>query len=579
MIGQPDPGAPRCNSMERLLLRSVALFLIVASAACVPKEGARPMGASQEQTSSPSSAGPPKRITAVILSDLPTFSGRLNSPLPGASEIEDLVNAGLVTVDADDVVHPQLGQAVPSLDNGLWKVSPTGEMEVTWRIREGARWHDGEAISAADLLFTLQVVMDKELPLWGDAVYADIGGVEALDARTVVVRWQRPTIWADQLFSRSFAMLLPKHLLEKSYTDEKASFTSLPYWNTAFVGAGPFKVREWSGGSHTVLDAFREYALGRPKIDEIEIKFMQDSTTVMANILSGTIDVTVGRGLSFDQGIQAREQFRDGKVELGLTSWVAIYPQLVTPDPPILSNVQFRQALLHAIDRDEMAQTIQSGLSPVAHTFLRPGQAQYRDVEARAVRYDYDVRRTGQLIEGLGYVRGADGGYRDAGGRRLEFEDRTFETDINRKTTFATADYWQRAGIGVDVVVVPTARQREREYMATYPGITQQRYLFDRALAKNMHSSRVPGPENGFTGANNVRYINSGLDSLIERYFATIPVSDRVGVMEQIVRHVTENLNAMGIFYDGQTVMMRNRMRNVPANGLPWNAHEWDVAL
>ena len=556
--------------------RITVLGLVLVVVGCT--QPSRPAPSSSSSASATVASAAPKRITVALLSDLPTFSSRLNSPLPGSSEIEDFVNAGLGTVDGDDVLHLQLGEAIPTLENGLWKLMPDGQMEVTWKIRNGARWHDGAPFTADDLVFTMQVVRDRELPLWGDAIYLDIDSIEATDPRTLVVHWKRPTLWADALFSRTLAMPLPKHLLEKAFTEEKGTFAQLPYWNTAYVGVGPYKVREWVSGSHTVLDAFDGYVLGRAKIDQIELKFTTDSNTLIANILSGALDTTVGRGISMEQAIQARDQWRDGKTEFGLSSWIAVYPQFIDPNPAVVTNLQLRQAMLHAVDREEMVQTIQGGLVPVAHTFLRPGQAQYRDLEARATRYDYDPRRASQLVESIGYTRGGDGALRDAAGQKLEFEVRTFDTDINRKSAFSTQDYWQRIGLGVEVVVVPTSRQRDREYQATYPGFTQQRYLYDRNLVRAMHSSRVPVPENGYSGANNIRYINAELDALSERYFATIPPAERIPIMEQVVRHVTQNLNVMGLFYDAQPAMIRNRLKNVPSQGLAWNVNAWEVA-
>ena len=60
---------------------------------------------------------------------------------------------------------PVLAEAIPSFENGLWKVFPDGQMETTWKIREGARWHDGTPFTSGDVLFTSKLEQDKELPV------------------------------------------------------------------------------------------------------------------------------------------------------------------------------------------------------------------------------------------------------------------------------------------------------------------------------------------------------------------------------------------------------------------------------
>src|SRR5438309_881351 len=97
-----------------------------------------------------------------------------------------------------------------------------------------------------------------------------------------------------------------------------------------------------------------------------------------------------------------------------------MYPQFVDTRPNVVADARFRKALMHAIDRDEMAETLVYGLGTVAHSFLNPNQPLYQDIEARLVRYDYDPRRAAQLIEAQGYMRGADGVFHDAAGTLLE---------------------------------------------------------------------------------------------------------------------------------------------------------------
>src|SRR5438034_9955261 len=97
-------------------------------------------------------------------------------------------------------------------------------------------------------------------------------------------------------------------------------------------------------GSHLLLDAFDGYVLGRPKIDRVEVKFIGDSNTLMANTLAGGVDFVGGTALSTEQALQMREQWRDGKVSLAPDGWLVIYPQFIDPTPPLVLHVQLRRA-------------------------------------------------------------------------------------------------------------------------------------------------------------------------------------------------------------------------------------------
>src|SRR5205814_1538742 len=128
-----------------------------------------------------------------------------------------------------------------------------------------------------DILFTAQVEQDEELPNFRDASYRFVERIEALDARTVVVTWKQPYILADTLFMEPIA----SHIMEPVYQKSKSTFAKHPYWSDEFVGTGPFRIGEWVRGSHVRLSANDRYILGRPKLDEIEMRFIPDDNTLI----------------------------------------------------------------------------------------------------------------------------------------------------------------------------------------------------------------------------------------------------------------------------------------------------------
>ena len=496
--------------------------------------------------------------------------------------VDTVVNVGLTIVDHQGTRRPVLAETVPSLENGLWRLLPDGRMQVDWKIKPNAAWHDGTPFTAEDLLFTARVVQDRELPEFRNSTLDVLDQLEAPDARTISSTWKQPFIRADRLFSTgadTVAPPLPKHLLEAGYLENKDAFRQLPYWTTDYVGLGPYKLKEWVAGSHLMLAANEGYAPGRPKIDELEIRFILDANAVVANVLSGAVLATIGTGLNLEQSIEVRDQWRDGRLDIATDSWIFAAPQFINPNPPIVADVRFRRALLTAIDRQTMADVIQAGQVPVAHNYVRPEEPEYRPTEPYVVRYEYDPRKAGQMLEEIGYTRGADGLIQDASGQRLEMEVRaTASPAIHAKSLHPVVDYWQRIGLTIDTVVIPVQRLTDGEYRTTHPAFEVVRYRSGAGRVEQLHGSATPLPQNRFNGTNRPRYMNPEFDAMIDRYLATIPWEPRMEALGQVVHHISDQLNAMGLFYDVRPTLVSNRILNAYPDNPTWSIQDWELA-
>jgi peptide/nickel transport system substrate-binding protein len=557
--------------MDRARLSALILILALSAACAPPRAG----GASGP--TAPAERVAPKRIVAAITGDAHTVYNKLNpnSAVRGIPELQAMINRGLTQTDPREVRVPVLAEATPSVENGLWKVLPDGKMETTWTLRPGIVWHDGTPFTTDDLAFTARISSDREIPILNERAFTYVDAVTPLDSRTITVRWKQPYIEADALFG-TVAQPVAKHLLEAAYLADKATFTDLPYWSVDFVGEGPYRIRSWERGSHVVLAANDSFTLGRPKIDEIEVRFVLDANTLVANTLGGGVDITMGRGISLDQGVTVRDRWADGTVDMGIpTSAMSIWPQLMNPTPAILTNLQFRKAMFHALNRQEMVDTIQFGLTSVIHSGANTKEPEFPLIDAQTVKYEYDPRKAAQMLTDLGYSRGGDGQLRDAQSARLELEFRTITGDINQKTILASTDQWRSLGVAVEPVIIPSQRQNDRPYRATFPAFE---LLRGPQTFTNLVSSAARVPENDFNGMNYPRYMNPDFDGLVDRYNATIPRVERMQVAAQGYRHVSENVLNLPLFSDGQPNFISNRVRGVIdiATTGPWNVHQWE---
>lgn len=529
--------------------------------------------------------GGPRTIIAGVKTPLPFLYGQLNSSntnAGGGPEVAAMVSSGLTVVDNRSERVPQLGEAVPSLENGLWTLLPDGRMELTWRLLAGARWPDGASLTAQDLAFTLQVYQDSAFPALRSRVYELIEGVVISDDRTLVTRWKAPYIHADELFG-PVPQVLPRHLLEQSYAQDRVGFLDQAYFSQQLVGTGPFKLRAWDIGSGLVLEAFVDYARGRPRVDVVEIRYITDDNALIAATLSGSVDLVLGAPISIEQALNVRGQWPGGRAEfMALEDWLQIYPQFVGPAEPLILNPRFRRALLSAIDRQGMADSLQSGVVPVADSFISPRSPYYPAIESSIVRYPYDARQAARMVEDLGYRREADGMFVDASGRRLSVGIQvTRAQEIQVKTALSVEDYWRQIGVGVEVDIVPVQLAQDLEYRANFPGFAVQRQPAGEDDIPRLHSSEARLASRGYRGSNNARYMNPEMDAMVDRYQVAVAIPERTEVIRQMVHRVTDEVIWMGMFFDTQPSLISNRLVNVGAKAdksrQTWNAHEWGV--
>jgi peptide/nickel transport system substrate-binding protein len=565
---------------------SMGLIFVAVLGGCAPP---RSSGGGPAPAADPRPAAA-NRIVAAIRGNPISVSNHLTAGgggrIDGARELSGLTSSGLSANDASGKSIPILAEQVPSIDQGSWVVFPDGRMETTWVIRQGALWHDGTPFTAQDIAFTTKVDQDRDLPWTIEPVFRFVESVETPDARTVKITWKEPYIRADQATVGQSGLPLnppfPRHLLEQPYTNDKDGFPNLPYWTTDFVGSGPFQVKEFVRDSYVSLAAFDGYVLGQPKIDEIEVRFIPDDNALVANILAGEVQLTLGPGISLEQAIQVRDRWPQGRMLTGPSSYINMNTQFLNPEPPILADVRFRKALYAAIDRQQLVDELTFGFSQLAESSINPSEAEYPYVASSIVRYQYDPRAASQAIEGLGYRKGPDGMLQDVSGKPLVVQIMATQDDANAKPQLAVLDFWKSIGITPDPEIVTQQRQRDLAYRAGFHSFSLQSGISSSADGVSALLSREARVGPAFNGRNYTRFSNPEIDNLVDRYFTTIPFNDRMQVLSQLIHYTTDNLVWMPLYWRVLPTLVQERIGNVSvvsdSSDQWWNAHVWDVS-
>ena len=176
----------------------------------------------------------------------------------GEEQLSDLLYDGLLRLDERMRPVPDLAES--------WETTPDGRT-ITFTLRSGLTWHDGEPLGATDVLFTLERL--RNLPLTTTALLADlryISGATAPTSATVVITL---TSRFAPILSALAVPVLPRHLLEER------DIGSLNFWDLP-VGSGPFKLGERRPGESVVLERFDGYQRGAPLLDRVAFVLAPD---------------------------------------------------------------------------------------------------------------------------------------------------------------------------------------------------------------------------------------------------------------------------------------------------------------
>jgi peptide/nickel transport system substrate-binding protein len=566
---------------------AIILLALVVSAACAPATPSPGQSPSRSDQAGP--AGPPKAVTVAITEDPGNFWDAITGGGgSGVREMGHMVNQFLTTTTADGTAVPRLLSELPSVDRGTWQVLPDGGMQTTFKLRRDAVWHDGEPLTAEDIVFSWRVNRDPEIPNSNAAVVRLITAMEVQDPGTLVATWSEPYPYADRISFREL-FTLPQHLLGQTYQETKDQLLGLPYFSEQYVGLGPYRVTRWERGAGNLeLQAFDRYFLGRPKIDTMRVVFVSDPNALIANLKAHTIQSLLPPGgPDFETMALLKQEWEASRYGVGqveIPRWKFMEPQkLRNPRPADLAEIRARQALLHAVNRAELARATYGEYGEVADSWVHPSFKQYPQIQDAISRYPYDPRRASAILSELGWQPGGDG-VLEKGGQRFAL---TIRDRDDPKEALIIADFWKQIGVVATFEQQSNAELRDRQARAQFTGMEISRgSMPPMTIMRSLNSEAIPTPENRWAGSNRGGYANPAWDDLGKRLLSTLEEPGRVAVEREMVRMLTAELPLLPVMYDPELIVSGGGLTNMQiASGTShngqimrtWNVHEWDT--
>lgn len=497
-----------------------------------------------------------------------------------------LFNAGLVIEDERGAHQPYLADALPRLGTDSWQVLPDGRMETVYRLKPDLTWQDGAPLSADDFVFAARVYATPEFGVANIGALNYLADVSARDRGTVVFHWRQPYAGGGILVAAEFQPL-PRHILQTPFEQGQAdAFVAHPFWGAEYVGLGPYRVERWEHGTFIEATGFPGHALGRPKIDRIRLLFVSDPNTAVANLLSGQAHATIDDPIRLQQAMILKREWEPSQSGTVLLSeaqvrWHQVQMKPEFANPRALLDVRVRKALTHAVERQALLDGLLEGQGTIAHTLVSPRLDYYGDLDRTISKYPYDPRQTEQLMNEVGFARGADGIYTSPNEGRFTPEVRINAAGQNEAEATIMADSLRRAGMESSVYVIPQALTTDAQFRASFPSLTGTgSELSGDPPVGNLTAAEIPGPDNRWRGSNRGGFNNPEFERLASAYDATLERTARNQLVVQLMKVVSEDLPAIPLYYNlgaqAHSADLHGPLLSASTAGAVWNIHQWE---
>ncbi|MFI0423664.1 ABC transporter substrate-binding protein [Spongiactinospora sp. 9N601] len=255
----------------------------------------------------------------------------------------------------ESLVHSYRGEIQPALAES-WKQSDDGRT-LTFTLRDNAYFHSGRKVTADDVEYSLERIKDPKTRAPRARSYESISSVTAEDDQTVVLKLSKPNAAILTLLSTSASSVVDRTVAEKDGLNGGVD-----------GGSGPFKLASRVTGQTIKLDRHDKYwEKGVPYLDGLDFTFNPDDNARAAAVRSGTIDFLWRPAPEFIGALKADQALK----WYGGSGSLSLHLRLNTGRPPF-DNVKVRQAIYHALDRQEILNVANSGFGTALNAGYLP---------------------------------------------------------------------------------------------------------------------------------------------------------------------------------------------------------------
>ncbi len=448
---------------------------------------------------------------------------------------------GLVELDDNANPHPDLAQS--------WEVSDDST-QYTFHLAEGVRWHDGEPMTSADVKFTFENVLLSYHSRTKGGLSSILESIDTPDDTTVVFNFTQPYAALLQRLNSTEAPILPKHIYEGVDDVQTADA------NLAPVGTGPFKLESYDIDNEITLvrndDYFKE---GLPYLDRVVFRVIPDQNTQVLALEEGEVDYIWRVPGGEIERLSGDDSITLHNVNSGPGGGFCIPTLTFNSEREVFSDLRVRQAIAHAVNREQMLAQVIFGQGRVATGPINSQMAfAYTD---DVTGYPYDVDRANALLDEAGYA---------SDGTRFGIDLLVFSFGVFPK--YAEVMRQNLAEVGIDVEVMPLDRS------AFIPKVFTERDFDTNIISYCNNTDPSIGVARMYISSNigdipfsnGAAYVNPAIDVLFDEAASTPDVARRGELYGEIQKILTAELPYLWLVEAQFTAGSGANVRGLQAN-------------
>lgn len=467
--------------------------------------------------------------------------------------ISGMVYNGLVKYDKDMNIVGDLAES--------WDISANG-LIITFHLRRGVKWHDGQPFTAADVLYTYKITVDPKTPTAYAGDFLKVKKAEVLDDHTFRVTYDKP--FAPALISWGSA-ILPRHLLAgKDIT--KSPLARHP------VGTGPYKFKEWVAGQKIVLISNPDYFEGQPYLDGRITRIIPDTATMFLELRAQNLGMMGLTPLQYTRQTE-NNLFKNNFNKYRYLSFAYTYLGYNLKNP-LFVDKRIRQAISYAINKDEIISGVLLNLGKPANGPYKPGTWAYND---KVKIYNYNPQKAKELLREAGWTKLNKEGVLEKDGKPFAFEIVVNQgNEMRQKCAEIIQRQLKEVGISVKIRVLEwssfvTDFINKRRFDAVILGWT---IPLDPDAYDVWHSSKTAPEELNF-----ISYKNPEADEMLEKGRNTFDQKERKKYYDRFQEIIAEDQPYTFLYVPEALVIINKRFHGIePAPmGLEHNFIKWYV--
>ncbi|MBN1220777.1 MAG: peptide ABC transporter substrate-binding protein [Anaerolineae bacterium] len=508
----------------------------------------------------------------------------------------------LASFDKDGRLIPFLAAEIPTLENG--GVAADGK-SVTWKLKQGVRWSDGEPFTADDVLFTYEFITNPATGATTAGTYEAVAGVEVMDDYTVKVNFKEVNPAWSLPFVGIPGMILPRHVFEP-YNGPNAHVAPA---NVLPIGTGPYRVIEPGIKPQEVLFLGTKLIPTNKIVYEPNPYFREEDKPYFRRVIlrgGGTVneaarsvlktnDVDYAWYLQVDPEQLAKlEAEGEGKAISNFGPFVEHIllnhtdPNRITETAerssiqfphPFLSDKKVRQAFTDAVDRETIA-ALYTGSRPTSNILVAP--ANYNSPHTS---YEFNLTKAAQLLDEAGWVDTDGDGIRDKDGVKMKVVFLTTTAPVRQQTQRIIEKAFESMGVDVELQILDSAilfnsdSSNPSDYhqfpadMMEYadgnlspdPGTYMRYWTCDQ----------IPQQANNWTGENIERWCNPAYDALYQQSTREVDFEKRQELFINMNDLLIEEAVLIPLVHSADVSGVSPTLEGVDLT--PWDADLWNI--